>query len=140
MLGVPNRLRDCLFDLDGVLTQTASVHAAAWQEMFDSYLRRRAERTGERFVPFDPVAEYDTYVDGRPRADGTRTFLASRGITLPEGSPDDPPGAETISGLSTEKNQIVLRRIGHCAKANPEYGRGIAKHFGIDASKAIAAA
>jgi beta-phosphoglucomutase family hydrolase len=111
MLGVPDRIRACLFDLDGVLTQTASVHAAAWKEMFDSYLRRRAARTGEPFVPFDPVAEYDAYVDGRPRADGTRTFLASRGITLPEGSPDDPPGTETVSGLSAEKNQIVLRRI-----------------------------
>lgn len=111
MLGVPDRIRACLFDLDGVLTQTASVHAAAWQEMFDSYLRQRASRTGERFVPFDPVADYDAYVDGRPRADGTRTFLASRGITLPEGGPDDPAGTETISGLSTEKNQIVLRRI-----------------------------
>lgn len=111
MLGVPDRIRAFLFDLDGVLTQTASVHAAAWQEMFDSYLRRRAARSGEPFRPFDPVADYDTYVDGRPRADGTRAFLASRGITLPEGSPDDPPGTETISGLSTEKNQIVLRRI-----------------------------
>ena len=111
MLGVPDRIRACLFDLDGVLTQTASVHAAAWRDMFDAYLRRRAARTGEPLRPFDPVADYDAYVDGRPRADGTRTFLASRGITLPEGGPDDPPGTETISGLSSEKNQIVLQRI-----------------------------
>ena len=111
MLGVPDTIRAFLFDLDGVLTETASVHAAAWQEMFDAYLRRRADRTGEPFRPFDPVADYDAYVDGRPRADGTRTFLASRGITLPEGGPGDPPGAETVSSLSAEKNKIVLRRI-----------------------------
>ena len=111
MLGVPGRIKACLFDLDGVLTQTASVHAAAWQEMFDAYLRKRAARSGEPFRPFDPVADYDAYVDGRPRADGTRAFLASRGITLPEGGPDDPAGAETVSGLSTAKNEIVLRRI-----------------------------
>jgi len=111
MLGVPDRIRACLFDLDGVLTQTASVHAAAWQEMFDAYLRRRAASSGEPFRPFDPVADYDAYVDGRPRADGTRAFLASRGITLPEGGPGDPPGSETISGLSAQKNQIAARRI-----------------------------
>lgn len=111
MLGVPDRIRAFLFDLDGVLTQTASVHAAAWKEVFDGYLRRRAARTGEQWRPFDPVADYDAYVDGRPRADGTRAFLASRGITLPEGSPSDPPGSETISGLSAQKNQLVLQRI-----------------------------
>lgn len=111
MLGVPDRIEGFLFDLDGVLTQTASVHAAAWKEMFDSYLRRRAEQTGERFVPFDPVADYDAYVDGRARADGARTFLRSRGIVLPEGTPDDPAGAETVSGLAGEKNRLVLRRI-----------------------------
>jgi beta-phosphoglucomutase family hydrolase len=111
MLGLPDRIAACLFDLDGVLTQTASVHAAAWKEMFDGYLRQRAARTGEPFVPFDPVAEYDQYVDGRPRADGTRAFLAARGIALPEGGPGDPPGAETVSGLSRLKNDIVLRRI-----------------------------
>ena len=93
MLGIPDRSRGCLFDLDGVLTQTATVHAAAWQEMFDDFLRQRAQRTGEPFVPFDPVADYDEYVDGKPRADGTRSFLQARGIELPEGSADDPPGA-----------------------------------------------
>jgi beta-phosphoglucomutase family hydrolase len=100
-----------LFDLDGVLTQTAKVHAAAWKEMFDAYLRQRAERSGEPFVPFDAVAEYDLYVDGRPRADGTRAFLESRGIHLPEGSADDPPEAETIQGLSSRKNELVLKRL-----------------------------
>lgn len=111
MLGLPDGTRACLFDLDGVLTKTAVVHNAAWKEMFDAYLRERSRRTGEPFVPFDPGRDYDEYVDGKPRADGTRSFLASRGIELPEGSEDDPPGAETIHGLGTRKNEIVLRRI-----------------------------
>ena len=111
MLGIPDRSRGCLFDLDGVLTQTATVHAAAWQEMFDDFLRQRAQRTGEPFVPFDPVADYDKYVDGKPRADGTRSFLRARGIELPEGSDSDPPGTATVAGLSSLKNQIVLRKI-----------------------------
>lgn len=110
-LGLPGGVRACLFDLDGVLTQTAKVHAAAWEEMFDDYLRERARSHGEPYVPFDPVDDYDTYVDGKPRADGTRSFLASRGIELPEGKPDDPPGAETVEGLSNRKNEIVLRRM-----------------------------
>jgi beta-phosphoglucomutase family hydrolase len=105
--GLPERIRACLFDLDGVLTETASVHAAAWKEMFDAYLRSRPGP----FVPFDPVADYDTYVDGKPRADGTRSFLASRHIELPEGSPDDPPGTETVNGLGNAKNDIVLRLL-----------------------------
>jgi len=111
VLGLPDGTRACLFDLDGVLTKTAVVHNAAWKEMFDSYLQERSRRTGEPFVPFDPGRDYDEYVDGKPRADGTRSFLASRGIELPEGSDDDPPSAETIHGLGTRKNEIVLRRI-----------------------------
>jgi len=111
VLGLPDGTRACLFDLDGVLTKTAVVHNAAWKEMFDAYLRERSRRTGEPFVPFDPGRDYDEYVDGKPRADGTRSFLASRGIELPEGSEDDPPSAETIHGLGTRKNEIVLRRI-----------------------------
>jgi beta-phosphoglucomutase family hydrolase len=111
VLGLPDSIRGCLFDLDGVLTETAKVHAAAWKEMFDDYLRERARRSGEPFVPFDPVADYDEYVDGKPRADGTRSFLASRGIELPEGHENDPPGAETVYGLGNRKNEIVLRRI-----------------------------
>jgi beta-phosphoglucomutase family hydrolase len=111
VLGIPDRSRGCLFDLDGVLTQTAKVHAAAWQEMFDDFLRQRAESSGQPFVPFDPVADYDKYVDGKPREDGTRSFLQARGINLPEGSDSDPPGTPTIAGLSSQKNQIVLRRI-----------------------------
>jgi beta-phosphoglucomutase family hydrolase len=111
VLGLPDGTRGCLFDLDGVLTKTATVHAAAWKKMFDSFLRDRSRQTGEPFVPFDPVADYDAYVDGKPRADGTRSFLASRGIELPEGSEDDQPDAQTVHGLSNRKNQIVLRRI-----------------------------
>jgi beta-phosphoglucomutase family hydrolase len=104
-------VRGCLFDLDGVLTQTAKVHAAAWKQMFDDYLRERAKRTGEPFVPFDPVDDYDEYVDGKPRADGTRSFLESRGIELPEGDDGDPPAAETIHGLGNRKNELVLKLI-----------------------------
>ena len=111
MLGLPNDIRACLFDLDGVLTQTATVHAAAWKEMFDAYLAERAKRTGEPYVPFDAVREYDLYVDGRARADGTRAFLQSRGISLPEGQPTDPPSAETVHGLGNRKNQILLERL-----------------------------
>ncbi|MGW2560440.1 HAD family hydrolase [Streptomyces sp. NPDC001514] len=111
MLGLPDHVRTCLFDLDGVLTRTAKVHAAAWKEMFDDYLRRRAEREGAPFVPFDAVRDYNEYVDGRPREDGVRTFLASRGVELPEGSPDDGPDAETVNGLGTRKNDLVLRKI-----------------------------
>ncbi|TWV55771.1 HAD-IA family hydrolase, partial [Streptomyces misionensis] len=108
---LPAHVRACLFDLDGVLTQTATVHAAAWKEMFDAYLRDRAAREGTPFVPFDATRDYDAYVDGRPREDGVRTFLAARGVHLPEGTPDDPPDAETVHGLGTRKNELVLRRI-----------------------------
>jgi len=113
MLGLPTGVRACLFDLDGVLTQTAKVHAAAWKEMFDGYLRERAETSDERFVPFDPVMDYDDYVDGKPRYDGVRSFLSARGIALPEGEETDPPDAETVAGLGNRKNEIVLRMIRH---------------------------
>lgn len=111
MLGLPDGVRACLFDLDGVLTQTAKVHAAAWKKMFDDFLRERAAKGGEPFLPFDPVAEYDEYVDGKPRYDGVRSFLAARGIDLPEGEDSDPPTAETVTGLGNRKNEIVLRMI-----------------------------
>ena len=111
MLGLPDEISTCLFDLDGVLTQTAKVHAAAWKQMFDAYLSARAKQTGEAFVPFDEVSDYDKYVDGRPRYEGVQTFLDSRGIKLPRGKPDDPPSAETVDGLGNRKNEIVLRMI-----------------------------
>jgi beta-phosphoglucomutase family hydrolase len=102
VLGLPDGIRACLFDLDGVLTKTAVVHAAAWKQMFDDFLRERAERTGEKFVPFDPDEDYGEYVDGKPRLDGVRSFLASREIELPD---------ETVVELGNRKNEIVLRLI-----------------------------
>jgi len=96
-----------LFDLDGVLTATARVHAACWKRMFDEFLRARADREGVAFEPFDLTADYPTYVDGKPRYDGVRSFLASRGLTLPEGEPDDPPGRETVMGLGNRKNDLI---------------------------------
>ncbi|WP_242888021.1 HAD family hydrolase [Actinomadura litoris] len=111
MLGLPDGAQACLFDLDGVLTRTAAVHAAAWKEMFDGFLRAHAERTGGTFVPFDPVKDYGAYVDGKKREDGTRSFLTSRGIALPEGSPDDPPERESVRGLGNRKNALVLQII-----------------------------
>jgi HAD superfamily hydrolase (TIGR01509 family) len=110
-VGLPVGVSAGLFDLDGVLTDTAAVHDKAWTETFDAFLRERAERTGEPYVAFDPVADYATYVDGKPRPDGVRDFLASRGITLPEGDPDDDPGARTVHGLGNRKNVALLRRI-----------------------------
>ena len=109
--GLPASVSVCLFDLDGVLTQTAKVHAAAWKQMFDEFLRRHAEETGTAFVEFDAGRDYDEYVDGKPRLDGTRDFLASRGIELPEGDESDPPGTPSIQGLSNRKNDLVLAKI-----------------------------
>jgi beta-phosphoglucomutase family hydrolase len=111
VLGLPDGVTACLFDLDGVLTKTAKVHDRAWKQTFDDYLRERAAKTGEEFKEFDPVRDYDEYVDGKPRYDGVRSFLASRGITLPEGTPDDPPDKETIAGIGNRKNELVLKLI-----------------------------
>ncbi|MBN0042619.1 beta-phosphoglucomutase family hydrolase [Streptomyces actuosus] len=106
-LGLPDDIRACLFDLDGVVTRTATLHAAAWKETFDAFLREREETP---FRPFD-AADYDEYVDGRPRADGVRTFLFSRDIELPEGEPGDPPDAGTVHGLGNRKNTLLLEKI-----------------------------
>ena len=108
---LPPGISACLFDLDGVLTQTAKVHAAAWKEMFDAYLRERSEQIGEPFRPFEIATDYATYVDGKLREDGVRAFLASRAISLPEGSADDPPTALTVHGLGNRKNDLVLDLI-----------------------------
>jgi beta-phosphoglucomutase family hydrolase len=105
MLGLPDAITACLFDLDGVLTKTAEVHARAWKRTFDAFLKARGEQ------PFDLVRDYDEYVDGKPRLDGVRDFLASRRIELPDGSPDDPPDAQSIHGLANAKNELVLRLI-----------------------------
>ncbi|MCW1820027.1 hypothetical protein A5731_11480 [Mycolicibacterium conceptionense] len=111
MLGLPEQITACLFDLDGVLTDTASVHKKAWKAMFDEYLQSRAERTGEPFTAFDIDVDYLTYVDGKRRQDGVRSFLASRGIELPEGTPDDPADAETIEGLGNRKNAMFHKTL-----------------------------
>ena len=105
-LGLPDSIRACLFDLDGVLTRTATVHFAAWKRTFDEYL--------QRFHPGQPEfgqLDYNRYVDGKHRADGVRGFLASRGITLPEGSAGDPPEAATVQAIATRKNEMVLREL-----------------------------
>ena len=112
VIALPERVDACLFDLDAVLTQTAKVHAAAWKEMFDAYLSQRAERTGEKLDPLRLPADYVRYIDGKLRTDGVRSFLESRGVTLPEGSPDDPSTAETIHGLGNRKNDLVLELLG----------------------------
>ncbi|MCX8562913.1 beta-phosphoglucomutase family hydrolase [Mycolicibacterium mucogenicum] len=109
MLGLPEAVHACLFDLDGVLTDTASVHKKAWKAMFDDYLRQRADRDGEPFIPFDSHDDYLRYVDGKPRQDGVRSFLRSRGIDLPDGGPDDPPDAETVAGLGNRKNEMFQK-------------------------------
>jgi beta-phosphoglucomutase family hydrolase len=100
-----------LLDLDGVITDTASLHAACWKQMFDEYLKERATKQGEPFQPFDLSQDYRLYVDGKPRFDGVRDFLKSRGIDLPEGSRDDPPDAETVIGLGNRKNDLVNKHI-----------------------------
>ena len=100
-----------LLDLDGVITDTASIHASCWKQMFDEYLQKRATQRGEVPRPFEIATDYLLYVDGKPRYDGVRDFLASRGIRLPEGSPDDPPQAETVDGLGNRKNDLVNKII-----------------------------
>ena len=110
-LDLPEAITALLFDLDGVLTKTAVVHDKAWKQTFDGFLKTRAEANAEDFKPFDPGSDYNEYVDGKPRYDGVRSFLQSRGIELPEGDPDDPASAETVCGLGNRKNQLVLELI-----------------------------
>ena len=105
-----DRLLAAIFDLDGVVTFTARIHEATWKTLFDDFLRTRAERSGEPFRSFSHE-DYRKWVDGRPRLDGIRTFLASRGITLPEGTPDDPAGANTVHGLARRKNDAFQERV-----------------------------
>lgn len=99
-----------VFDLDGVVTFTARVHAAAWKELFDEYLHFREERFGEPFRPFDSESDYRAYVDGKPRYDGVRGFVESRGIHLNEGTPSDPPDRETVCGLGNRKNDLFVAK------------------------------
>ena len=100
-----------LFDLDGVVTRTARLHAAAWKELFDDFLRGWAKERKESFRAFDVESDYLTYVDGKPRYDGVRSFLAARGITVPEGDPADPPEAATVYGLGRRKDALFIRRL-----------------------------
>ena len=100
-----------LFDLDGVVTDTADLHAKCWKQMFDEYLQKRAKQSGETFRPFDLATDYRLYVDGKPRFDGVRDFLSSRGIQLPEGKADDPAEAETVCGLGNRKNDLINQLI-----------------------------
>ena len=115
-LGLPDEVRACLFDLDGALTGSAETHAAAWRESLNGFLSRRFERTGDRFGPYRPFSarrDYYRYLHGKPRLAGTHAFLASRGIVLPEGRPDDPADAETVFGLANRKNEAFRRRLEH---------------------------
>lgn len=108
--GPVDRLSAVIFDTDGVVTRTATVHAAAWKELFDTYLRRRAESTGTGFAEFTDD-DYLRYVDGKARADGVASFLASREIDLPRGEPDDPPSAQTVWGLGNSKNAVFAETV-----------------------------
>ena len=109
MLGLPAGVSACLFDLDGVLTDSAVLHASAWGEVFDDLLLRLTENTGWHFIPFDRGADYRAYIDGRPRLEGVHAFLDSRGIRLPEGRLDDPPRADTACGLAKRKGEALAR-------------------------------
>jgi HAD superfamily hydrolase (TIGR01509 family) len=111
MLGLPATVRACLFDLDGVLTDSAVLHARAWAEVFDDFLLRLSDKTGWHFIPFDRGADYRAYIDGRPRLEGVHAFLASRGIHLPEGRPDDPADGDTARGLAREKSDALARGL-----------------------------
>jgi len=108
---LPARIRACLFDLDGVLTRTAVIHAAAWKEVLDEFLRERAVRLGQEFEPFDEAGDYAEYVDGKQRNDGVRSFLTSRGIALPEGARGDPADTASIWGVANRKNERALELI-----------------------------
>src|SRR5580765_1700636 len=110
-LGLAADVKACLFDLDGVLTDSGLLHAQAWAEVFDSFLLRLAEQVGWQFVPFDPVGDYRSWIDGRPRLEGVHACLASRGIRLPEGKREDPADAETAQGLARHKAEVLQRRI-----------------------------
>ncbi len=111
LLGLAPDVTACIFNLDGVLVGSATVHAAAWRETFDRFLVARGERTGGAWVPFDPIGDYYRCIHGKPRLDGVRAFLESRGIRLEEGAAQDPPGAETVHGLANAKRDALVRRL-----------------------------
>lgn len=111
LLGLPSAVSACVFSLDGVLVASAPLHLAAWAETLDAFISARVERTGGRFAPFNPGTDNELSIHGRPRLEAVRAFLASRGISLPEGEPDDLPGAETVHGLANGKKQALMRRL-----------------------------
>ena len=107
----PREYDAVLFDMDGVLTQTAGIHAAAWKQLFDAFLERRSVATGERFIPFDIETDYRGYVDGKPRYDGVAAFLQSRRIDLPEGTNEDGPDVESVNGLGNRKDRYFMEYL-----------------------------
>ena len=115
LLGLPAHAEACIFDLEGVLTDSSQLHASAWAHVFDELLVRSSQKAGREFLPFDRNEDYRRYLEGRPRLEGVHSFLASRGIRLPEGRPDDPPHADTAQGLARHKRELIahgLRRRG----------------------------
>jgi beta-phosphoglucomutase-like phosphatase (HAD superfamily) len=111
LLGLPRDVEACVFNLDGVLIGSAALHAAAWSRTFDEFLLSRSERTRGRFPLFNPRVDYPMHLHGRPRLQGVRAFLESRGIRLAEGSAGDAPGAETVHGLANRKNEVLVRLL-----------------------------
>ena len=143
MLGLPDGVVACVFDLDGVLTTSATMHAVAWAETFDPFLLERAERSHREYVPFDTRTEYQVYIAGKPRLDGVRDFLGSRGIGLPEGADDDPPGTETMHGLANRKNQMLqqhLDRQGVAAFSGSRFYLEAARSIGVQRAVVSASA
>jgi beta-phosphoglucomutase-like phosphatase (HAD superfamily) len=134
MLGLPDRVRACVFDLDGVLTTSATTHAAAWAETLDPFLLERAERSHRHFIPFDRRIEYQESFAGRPRLDGLSVFLAGRGMSLPDGTPDDAADAETMHGLANRKNQLMQQHLaqqGVAAFAGSRFYLEAARSIGV---------
>lgn len=129
-----------IFDLDGVLTDTARLHAAVWKAVFDELLRRHAERDRRPFEPFDANADYLAYVDGRTRLDGVRTFLAARGIALPEGSESDPPGAETVRAVGESKARLFREKLEEGIEPAPGAAELLEKLRGAGIGAAVASA
>lgn len=143
LLGLPAGVTACVFDLEGVLIASATVHAAAWLETFDRFIWARTERTGGRFAPFNPQTDYPRHIHGKPRLEGVRAFLASRGISLPEGNPDDPPDSETVHGLANHKNAALLQRLddqGVTAFADSRHYLEIARSAGVHCAVVSASA
>jgi beta-phosphoglucomutase-like phosphatase (HAD superfamily) len=122
-----------LFDLDGVLTKTARVHAAAWKRLFDQFLEQRSAETGEPFVPFDVDDDYRRHVDGRPRQDGVAAFLQSRRIDLPLGAPDDGPAVRTVHGLGSLKDQYFLEELNQ--QGVERYEASIERHCQVNVDR-----